>query len=228
MRCMNLLLVMMLFTVSCSPVPELELLRPSKVPGIEERCSIPFPVGEWQFIHSIEALMPGGRETVVIGIIDISPGSGTIHCVIVTIEGLVLFDALYDKKIIINRGIHPFGSTEFARGLVNDIKLMFFRPAGELIGTGVPANGSSVCRYGDNGGPVIDVITNQDQTWEIRKYMNNSLSRSVKALLCGDKVEGEMKAIPCRLELRAYENPGYELKFRLIKAERLTQKTVHN
>ena len=164
--------------------------------------------------------MPGGTASVI-GITDISSDIDTIRCVIVSIEGLVLFDGVYDGEVFINRGIQPFDSKEFAKGLMNDIRMVFFRPAGELTGAGILSNGSHVCRYRHDAMTIVDVIIDPNNDWEIRQYRDGNLSRSVKAYLNEKTIDGVQKTFPGRIELSVKEDPGYALTLRLIRAEPL-------
>ena len=77
---------------SCGALPEIVPVSPSEASAIRQQCLMLFPQGKWQFVHSIEASMPGGRQTIMIGVTRISSVDKTIHCVMMTIEGLVLFD----------------------------------------------------------------------------------------------------------------------------------------
>ena len=221
MKSLNLLLIILILTISCSRLPGLDSEDPSKMPDIHKKCSIPFLNGKWQLIHSIEAAMPDGKKGFVVGITVISPQTGTIHCVIMTIEGLVVFDAQYRQKVVINRGIPPFDSTDFARYLMNDIKLIFFKPDGQLIESGRQNNGSYVCRYRNNNGTIVDVITNKDNMWIIRQYNNKfCLTHTVRAYL-PKKLLVSQKMIPRRLELISHGPVGYSLVLELINAELL-------
>ena len=215
MKHIELLLIILLLTISCSGVPKLV-----ENPAAQMSCGLPFPKGNWQFVHSIEAAMPGGAASVI-GITDISSGLETIHCIIMSIEGLVLFDGVYKGEVVINRGIRPFDSKEFAKGLMNDIRMVFFPPVGELTGTGILSNGSHVCRYMNDTTTIVDVIIDPNHNWEIRQYRNGALNRSVKAYIKEKAIEGVQKAFPGRIELSANEEPGYALKLKLIRAEPL-------
>jgi len=228
MKHISLLLSVLLFTISCSGIPKLVEdpagggpLNSSQIPAVKMNCGLPFPKGNWQFVHSIEATMPGGRNASVIGITDISSDPETIRCIIVSIEGLVLFDGVYRGEVVINRGIRPFDSEEFAKGLMNDIRMVFFRPVGELTGTGVLSNGSHVCRYRHDAMISVDVITDPNHDWEIRQYRNGNLNRSVKAYINEKAIDGVRKAFPGRIEISVKEEPGYDLTLRLIRAESL-------
>jgi len=216
MKHISLSLIILLFTISCSGIPKLV-----EDPAVQEGCGHPFPKGNWQFIHSIEAIMPGGLNASVVGITDISSDPETIHCIIMSIEGLVLFDGVHGEEVVINRGIQPFDSEEFAKGLMNDIRMVFFRPEGELTGTGVLSNGSHVCRYRNDAMTIVDVIIDPDHDWEIRQYRNGNLNRSVKAYLNEKALGGVQKTFPGRIEISVKEDPGYALILKLIRAEPL-------
>jgi len=170
--------------------------------------------------------MPGGRNATVIGITDISSDLETIHCIIMSIEGLVLFDGVYKGDVVINRGIQPFDSKEFAKGLMNDIRMVFFPPVGELTDTGIMRNGSHVCRYMNDATTIVDVIIDPDHNWQIRQYRNGNLNRSVKAYLNEKAIDGVQKTFPGRIELSVNEAPNYSLTLRLIRAEPLSPDAV--
>lgn len=219
MRAIYLLLIIFAQMISCAGPPKLAPIKHPLPSGTKESCITPFLDNKWQFVHSVQATMPEGGKAVLIGITVLSPKTGIIHCVIMTLEGLVLFDAQYDHKIVIKRGIHPFDSMDFARGLINDIKLIFFRPDGQSIESGTSDNGSLVCRYKTNSGMIVDVITNQNGPWEIRQYNDDSkLTRSVRAYPNRQGATEKQKTIPGRLVLTAYGSHGYSLTLELIEA----------
>jgi len=177
-------------------------------------CSIPFITGKQQFIHVIEAELPNKANLSMIGITVISPETDSIQCVIMTIEGFVIFDAVYDRELTINRGVSPFDSKAFAQGMIDDIRLIFFKPNGVLLQSGNLKDGSHACRYTDNDHYVTDLITTPDNHLEIRKYDKNlKLMRSVKTY-------SDKEMIPERLELTAYGDNPYALKLKLIKYEK--------
>ena len=207
---------------SCSTIPKLEPLNSDALPGVANECRTMFPTNGWQFVHSIEATIRR-QKAFLIGITDISPDLGRVHCVIMTIEGLVLFDALSDQETVINRGISPFDSMAFAKGLMNDIKLIFFSPDGECIKTGMLGKNSYVCRYGNDDNTIVDLIANPDSTREIRQYKNGDHTRSVKAYLKKDLHNKHQYVVPDRLELTAHGVHAYALVLRLIRAEQVAR-----
>lgn len=219
MKGVGSLLILLLSMISCAGLPGPEPINSLVTPGTPRQCSIPFVSNRWQFVHSIEGTMPNGRKTFVIGVTDISPDMETIHCVIMTIEGLVVFEGRSERReMVINRGLPPFDSGDFAGGLMNDIRLLFFKPDGKLIDSGTLGNGSYACRYKNDKDIIVDVITNQDRTWEIRQYENEILIRSIKARAEGPGSSANQKGIPARIELVAHGPVKYTLLLDLIRA----------
>jgi hypothetical protein len=213
------LLVVLLLMASCASPPKLPRINQTLPSVADTNCTAPFPDGRWEFVHSIEATMPQGKNAVLIGITVLSSQTGSIHSVLMTLEGLVLFDAQYDDRVVINRGIPPFDSMDFARGLINDIILMFFPPDGQLLKSGIFADGSWVCRYKTNDNKVVDVITTGNGSWEIREYSDDfALTRSVRAYPDPQGNGEKQKSVPGKLVLTVYGPSEYSLTLELIEA----------
>ena len=223
MKGIVLLLSTVLFFVSCGAVPKLENLDTQAPPVFAHKGPAMFPTREWQFVHSIEATIQARQKALLIGITDISPALGSVRCIIMTIEGLVLFDALSDDETVIRRGIRPFDSTAFAEGLMKDIKLIFFSPEGGPVNTGILGEGSYVRRYRNSADTIIDLIAHPDRNWEIRQYKNGDLARSVKAYLKEDVPYENQYVVPEKLVLKAHGVRTYEIALRLIWAEHVAR-----
>lgn len=214
-------IVLILVAAACAVLPGFEPADPTRAPAIEKSCATVFPVGKWHFVHSIEATLPGDQKNFLIGVTVISPEIAQIQSVIMTIEGLVLFDARYrPDNFTISRGIPPFDSRAFARGLMDDVKLLFLEPGGHSVEAGSWSDGTPVCRYRNQDGMTIDISPMQNNIWTIRKYNKNAhLTRSVEAYTC-EKVNLQFRqSIPCRLKLTAHGRPGYTLYMELLEAE---------
>jgi len=223
MKSITFWLILSLGTVSCAGLPKLDPVNPSIIPKIHQRCSNVFVEGKWRFVHLIEFTMPGNKKSFVMGITVISPEKRKIESVIMTIEGFVFLDAYYDQKVVINRAIPPFDSIDFASGMMDDIKLMFFKPEGSLIESGISGDGSHVCRYRNDDSSVIDVITKTGCGWEIKQYNpGGTLIKTVKAEGC-KMLEGSSNQIgfPGKIELASRGINRYALAFELKEANRL-------
>ena len=223
MKSITFLVILLLGTVSCTGLPKLDPVNPSIMPEIHKRCADVFLEGKWRFVHLIEFTMPGNKKSFLMGITVISPEERKIESVIMTIEGFVFLDAYYDQKVVINRGIPPFDSIDFATGMMDDIKLMFFKPEGNFLEVSVFEDGSNVCRYKNSDGSVIDVITKSGCNWEIRKYdPSGAQTKTVKADHCKKVPDSPNKIVfPGRIKLASQGIKRYALAFELQEAKRL-------
>ena len=224
MKLLCLLLCIGCILISCSTLPSLEPAELSERTELPQTCQRLFPNGKWQFVHSIEAAMPGGQKGLVMGVTVISSLDKTAHCVLMTIEGLVVFDAQYDQELVIHRAVAPFDQEGFAAGLISDIQLIFFRPQGPLVETGNDRDGSSVCRYQTPEGGIVDLVIDADHTRHIRQYTaQRRLKRTVDAFFTKPETDGGGPDFPDRLELRAHGVAGYTLVMDLVEAIPLTK-----
>lgn len=204
-----------LFLTACSGMPRIIAVDTARFPETLKHCGTVFPGGRWQFAHAIEADLPGGRRSQLIGVTEVSSHTGRVHAVMMTIEGLVLFDGLEDGQLTVNRGVAPFDSRAFARGLMEDIRLMFLKPGGQPMDAGITDDGFEICRYPVSGDSVVDVLVHPDGMFEIRKYKEQRLSRKAGARLNGGSIPEEIVFTAC-------DPSGYRLKLRLISAEQIT------
>ena len=224
MRSLILLLCIGYSLISCSVLPNLQ--SPDRATRVElpQTCHQIFPNGKWQFVHSIEAVMPGGNKGLVMGVTILSSKDKSARCVLMTIEGLVVFDARYNQKLVVNRAVAPFDHEGFAAGLISDIQLIFFMPEGLLVDTGNDPNGSSVCRYQNSDGGIVDLVIDADNTRHIRQYTaKQRLSRTVDAFFTKWETGSAAPDFPDRLELRAHGVAGYTLIMDLVEAVPLTK-----
>lgn len=216
----GLLLSVLLISASCSSLPEIQSIRLPVPEGSENRCEQPFVKNKWQFVHSIRAVLPDGQRQSMIGTIIVTPERNAVHCVLMSIEGLVLLDAVYDQKVIVNRAVPPFDEPGMIHGLIGDVRMLFLRPEGVHLAAGSFGDRSVVCRYADRDGGTVDVIVKPDANWQIDHYSQfDFLQRSAHGYDDKDHPAGELKeAIPERLELVAYGLMGYKLTMNLIEA----------
>jgi hypothetical protein len=135
-----------------------------------------------------------------------------------TIEGLVVFDALYDGEIIINRAIPPFNSDKFAKGMISDLRLIFFQPEGRCVEAGVSDTSKWICRYQTDKETTVDVVIHFDNRWTIRRYHHHRLDRAIQAYFGNDPDLTTKNKIPERLELIARGGQGYSLNLKLVEA----------
>jgi len=208
-----LILILIFFFISCSGLPVIKPVNQAALPDITQRCHQPFVDIPYRFVHAIEVTFPGGGAGTVVGVSVIDPQSKTIHSVIMTIEGFVLFDAQYEKEVHVNRAVPPFNASHFAEHLMDDVRLILLAPKGGLSSAGVLKDGSTICRYDRDKEQIIDVIMHQDNSWEIGVYSNSyETIRRVNASSVKDR-------IPALIKLTAFDAWDYSLLLSLISAE---------
>ncbi len=226
----------MSLVLGCQGLPR---LNPVDGPGsfsYQETCCRPFPQGKWQLLHTIETTFTGGNRGLLMGVTIVSSPDGSVHCILMTVEGLVLFDARFDGRININRGIPPFDSAGFAEGLLRDIRLVFFKPQSPVTRFGRLENGALVCRYGGAAEGWVDILLPGygsqgdgswgDGSWEIRAYRGDGrLTRTVKGAF-SEKSSGMTQAghgvLADKITLTAHGTPQYVLRMTLVEAVPLT------
>ena len=213
-----LLLGILLFIASCGTLPQIHHADSRMRPDVLSECRRLFLQGRWQFQHAIEATLPGGQKSVLIGVSIVSAGSGSIRSILMTIEGLVVFDAAYDRDIQIMRAVPPFDSDHFARGLINDLRLIFFMPKGALVETGTLQNGSTLCRYRQPDRLVVDIVRNSDYHWELQQYSRWFRKKRTVDIIFNDNFRFDGFHAPHRLKLTVSGYAGYALNMDMIEA----------
>jgi len=219
MKHILLLLSVLGLILSCTSLPQVYPAADLADLQPDQACRGPFPDGDWQLLHSIEASLPGGKKGFLMGLTVLSSSNRTARVVIMTLEGFVVFDALYDRQITVKRAMAPFDSEVFANGLIEDINLIFFKPSGPIMASGFLKSGAAVCRYQKPDGRIEDIISQGEDNWEIRLYLPDyRLARTVKSMYLADR-----KGISDKIELIAHGSPGYALVMDLVEAIPLTE-----
>lgn len=203
------LLAALLLCAGCLTVPETPLLPGA--PEDLERCVALFPSGPWVSIHKIEAAINGGLSSSLIGITKGDPAGRKLHTVLLTPEGFVLFEAEGNGDTIsVLKALSPFDSPAFAKGLMEDVDLLFLPPEGGASKWGRTADGAVLCQWKRSDGYREDI----------------SLSAAVKILLLdgqGDLVKEArfmgpfVKGLASRMELNARKPAPYTLKMTLLQ-----------
>jgi len=214
---MRFLLLFSLILLSCAQMPKLSPADPSRVSAIQKQCQDIFPSVTLHLLHSIEAQIPGRGTQFMTGLTLLCPAENQFRSVMMSIEGLVIFDGVYDKgKIVTARGIPPFDSPHFAKGLLSDVHLMLVEPAREGLETGLGEGGTEICRYKAGDGMTRDVEIHPDGICFIRQYVKNRLRRTVRIR------PGSDPAISEETDLVFHGAAAYSLHLNLLESEEIT------
>jgi hypothetical protein len=173
-----LCLLLMAFVMACQSLPT---IHPSGAGEIHFDCADPFAKDPYRFVHAIEARMPGDVRSSVIGITLVDPTRRSISCAIITAEGMVLWEAESSAaETIIHRALPPFDSARASQNMLEDIKLVFLPPQGQLYQKGYLSDESKACRYREESGDWVDVKDNISGNVEIGLYSSSgALKRQV-------------------------------------------------
>jgi hypothetical protein len=178
-------------------------------PNLLHQCGQPFVKESWRFVHKIEASLPMGKSMTMIGATKVDPAQMTLQGVLMTIEGLVLFDGLWQNgKLTVLRAVPPFDRPAFAENMMNDMCLLFFAPRLASLTHTMQKEGNIVCRYRGTDDTCIDVTIHADQTWAV-KVFTGRLTKEIQAA-------SMQNGVPEFMELKG---SNYTLKLTTITAE---------
>ena len=180
-----------------------------------EFCLGLYPEGPFQVTHTIEGTFRGGRRVTMIGVTKVHGGGRGFRSVLLTPEGMVLFDAARtSRETLVYRALPPFDSQEFGSALLTDVELMFLPPGGTHLESGATREGLQVCRWRtiDNG--VLEVAVNSNGCEEALYDSRGGLLRRLTAE--GEREPGFYETIT----VTAPGPAGYSLKLQLLEVDR--------
>lgn len=186
---------------------------PSSSPDLSFCHSI-FPAKDWESVHKIQAAVQGRAIATLLGVTRGSPTNGGLHTFLLTPEGFVLFEAdTQDGKITTRKATAPFDSPEFTGGLMEDVRLLFFSPPGELVSGSKGDDGASACLWESPDQSQTEIRGSMDFGWRmVRRDKDGEMTREV--LLKGPFVNG----LAAHIELRALKPAPYNLRLTLVQA----------
>lgn len=209
----RLLLIVCLLLSACAHLPTIAPGDAVQRCRTATFCQSRFLQGRWQLVHAINARLPGGRQAVFTGVIVMSSADASIHCVLMTLEGFVLFEALDDGQVTVRRALGPFDNDHFARGVMDDIRFVFLEPAGGIGTAGTFENGDDGCRYRTDSNRTVDLIAMAEGGWRLRQHDRTG---DVRRTLTVDGVDG--RGIASHLTLEAGGGRAYRLSMTLVEA----------
>lgn len=209
----------------CTSIPRINQPSYQDTSLIKNDCREIFPHGNWRFVHSIQVNMAGKKRTKLIGITQVDSESRSLHSVLMTIEGMVVFEAKYENQdTTVKRATTPFDSPHFAKGLIQDVKLIFLPPQDKCIDVGLTNDDQFICRYRTNSSRTKDIhVSRNKRKWSVYLYDKGKKTRTLSAMYNNSTPESSIPSHPKRLNLRSYNSHNnYSLKMELIEAKQLT------
>jgi hypothetical protein len=205
------LLGFLILSAGCIPISKTTL-----VPGSPEdlpRCYAIFPAEPWESVHKIEATFRGGGSFSLLGVTKGEPSERKLQSLLLTPEGFILFDAeLRDGEMAVRKAVAPFDSPVFARGLMEDVSLLFLPPRVKPTGWEKKTDGAMICNWEGPEDSDTEVTGSMERGWRIlRRDKYREVIKEV--VLKGPFVNG----LASHVELRASEPAPYTLRMTLVQ-----------
>jgi hypothetical protein len=205
------LLGFLILSAGCAPISETTLRpgSPNDLPG----CYAIFPGEPWESVHRIEATIRGGGSSSLLGVTKGDPSERRLQSLLLTPEGFILFDAeLSEGGIAVRKAVAPFDSPAFARGLMEDVSLLFLPPQVKPTAWGMETDGTMICNWEDRDDSHTEISGSMDSGWRILRQ--NKKGKVIKEIvLNGPFVNG----LASRIELRAFKPVPYRLRLTLVQ-----------
>ena len=204
------LLGFLILSAGCAPISETTLRpgSPNDLPG----CYAIFPVGPWESVHRIEATFRGNSSSLL-GVTTGEPSERRLQSLLLTPEGFILFDAeLSEGGIAVRKAVAPFDSPAFARGLMEDVSLLFLPPQVKPTAWAKETDGTMICNWEDRDDSHTEITGSMDGGWRILRQ--NKKGKVIKEIILnGPFVNG----LASRIELRAFKPAPYRLRMILVQ-----------
>ena len=160
------LLAFLILFIGCAPLSETRQIPGSleDLPG----CYVIFPAASWESVHKIEATIRGWGSFSLLGVTKGEPLERRLQSLLLTLEGFILFDAeLSEEGLAVRKAVVPFDSPAFARGLMEDVSLLFLPPQVKPTAWGKETDGTMVCKWQGPGDFRTDIKESMDGGWRI-------------------------------------------------------------
>jgi hypothetical protein len=200
----------LILSAGCAPIPKTILSQgsPEDLPG----CYAVFPAEPWESVHSLEATIKGGSFSLL-GITKGEPSEHRLQSLLLTPEGFILFDAeLSEGGIAVRKAVAPFDSPAFARGLMEDVALLFLPPQIKPRTWGKGTDGTMICMWENHDNIQTEIRGSTGSGWRIlRRDKYGEVIKEV--FLKGPFVNG----LASHVELRTFEPVSYRLRITLVQ-----------
>ncbi|MBC2712345.1 MAG: hypothetical protein HGJ94_15570 [Desulfosarcina sp.] len=197
-------------------MPQIQPADADRQSRIEACCQSHFLQGRWQLVHTINARLHGGRQATLTGVIVLSTADASIHCVLMTLEGFVLFEAVDHGRVSVRRAFGPFGNDNFAKGVMDDIRFLFFEPEDGIVAAGKFEDNTDGCRYQAPQNRTVDLVELADGGWRMRQY--DQFGYPLRTMTAD---AANHSGVSPRLILEAGGRNAYRLSMTLVEAIQL-------
>lgn len=204
------LLGFLILSIGCVSLSE-KTLRPGSPVDLPD-CYAIFPAEPWESVHRLEATIRGGSSSLL-GVTRGEPSKRRLQSLLLTPEGFILFDAeRRENGIAVRKAVAPFDSPAFARGLMEDVTLLFLPPLVKPTAWEKEMDGTMICKWEGPDDSRTEITGSMDSGWRI--LHRDKYGEVIKeVVLDGPFVNG----LASRMELRAFKPAPYRLRMTLLQ-----------
>jgi hypothetical protein len=200
----------LILSTGCVPTSKKTLSQgsPEELPG----CYAVFPAEPWESVHRLEATIRGG-SFLALGVTKGEPSERRLQSLLLTPEGFILFDAeRRENGIDVKKAVPPFDSPAFARGLMEDVALLFLPPQIKPRTWGKESDGTMSCKWEDVDESHTVITGSTEAGWRILRL--DKKGKVIKEVFLNGPV---VNGLASRIELRAFEPAPYRLRMTLVQ-----------
>jgi hypothetical protein len=177
-------------------------------------CERVFPPGPFEVTHVVEASIPFSDDSSLIGVTVAEAGNRGFRSVLMTQEGIVLFDAArHGDQIQVMRALPPLDPNVIGRPMTDDVRLVLQHPDGAKPEVGRTESGEQICRYTSGDEQVELRLTNQREA-KLTRLRQGSVIRNAWL----KEIDNDGFARDILLETTSVV--GYQLHMTLVSVER--------
>lgn len=204
-----------LLGAGCGELPPIRSAVGQGAGELAAACRAVFPRGCFEAVHTVHvAVSLTGHRGAVLGVSVGDTARRTLEGVLMTPEGVVLFEGAYAAgRTTVSRALPPLDRADFGPGLFSDLALVTLAPEAEPRAVGRLEDGRRVCRY-VQGRKTRDVVLADDGRYWLVDYGEGvTPRRTVEA-------RPPLSAGFARsLALRVPGLAGYAMRLTLVRAE---------
>lgn len=203
------------FLVGCgSATTSILPVSPADAQQTLHACQHLFSAVPFEATHVVEASIPFSDDSSLIGVVAATPQDKSFRSVLLTQEGVVLFDAIRkDDSIHVVRALPPIDAEGFGRHMTDDVRMVLMRPSGRSPELGQTNEGKSICRW-SSGNEQIEILLMGPRSARLTRYRDGAIVRRAALNAIGD--DGVARDIL----LETTSLIGYQLHLILVSMER--------
>lgn len=178
-------------------------------------CPDIYPAKAFRAVHQIEINSSLGGRSIFIGAAKVEPERDALHVVLMSVEGLVLFEAESEGgNLRVISAFPPLNDSAFASGLMADVSFVLLKPVGRPVEMGSDEQGLTACRWLTGTGAVRETTLLPDGAVRMRLYDGQRrMLKEAAALPPYDR------GMPAKIRLRVFGPANYNIDLSLIAME---------